>query len=694
MKTLRLILITILCVTGFSTMQAAPVDTGTARSAAYRFMLTRPGFSALRPEEVRLAFTSAQLDGSNENGFYAFSVGDHGFVIVAADNRSTPVLAYSTTSALTPDDMPPVTRELLHGYHSTVSQQLGHEATCPEKAEQWNALLDGQHVKMAKSANTVEPLIKTTWNQSPYYNKFCPIDTTTYMQSVTGCVATAMAQIIRYWEWPKNGYGVCAYTHYMFGYLQTDFSKTNYDFQKMPVALSKNSDTDEVNAVAKLMSDCGIGVAMGYSPFGSGAWVLETAGGEYSAEYVMRHYYGYVRTDGTYKDRNPSVWQKRVKNDLDNGCPLLFSATKPSEGGHAFICDGYDDKGLFHFNWGWGGKHDGYYLMDSAYGFNVYQAAIFGLMPPTKLDSYNIVLFSNILPSSDTIACDEPFEVRVAVQNNGNKPFFGDFRLVLQNSQTSENVEVFDTISYLNDPLAAESHTQNPFVFHGRLSNLLTNNYNLRLQYRDTNADEWLNVNEIGNFSNLRSIRFEGGSSSTQIDKITDVTTFTAHIEASLQKACSETVTMKAIQYRQSGTSSFSTVKDTSSGDSIRVNLTNLKHDTPYEVQSYIMVKSGGTFKTYTSELKSFRTLLSDAVPNTGKQNVRIAPNPSHGTVSIATEGKKFQLEIRNVTGQCLHRQTLNGNQTEINLENLPKGLYFFILENGTEKIIDKIVLE
>ena len=694
MKTLRLSLIIILCLTGLDTIKALPVDTTSAKTAACRFMRTRSGCEHLQLKDFRFAFTSAQLTGDTANGFYAFNAGDHGFVIVSADDRISPVLAYSTTDTLHMPEMAAPVREMFGNYHDQIISRTENMTEAAENtAHQWEMLRSGAATICAGRASGVQPLITTTWDQSPYYNMYCPYDSAWQGHAVTGCVATAMAQVIRYWQWPKQGYGTCAYTHYKYGYLQTDYSKNGYNYANMPEKLNKNSSSVQMDAVARLMADCGIGVGMGYSPTGSGSQVLEEVGGQYSAEFVMRNYFGYVNGEGVYKYLIPSIWLKKVRTDLENGIPLLFRASKAGEGGHCFICDGYDDMGLFHFNWGWSGHNDGFYLMDSAYGFNIYQAAIFGLIPPTKLNSHHIVMFSDIVTNSDTIYCDEAFTVRVTVQNNGNKPFFGEFRMVLQNGQTSETVAVFDTLSLWKQPLNAEN-ASSPMTFHGRLKQLMTNNYNFRLQFRDTNSEEWVNVPEIGNFSNKHSIRFEGGSSSTFIDTVTDITATSADVRAEIGTACSETLTLKAIQYRKSGTSSFSTVRDTSMGTTIHVSLNKLAPNTTYDIQSYIMVRAEGTSKTYTSELRQFTTLQGDAIGQPQEREFRIRPNPAQDHFVVETDGKPARLEIRNLLGQQVCTMTLTGEKTSVSTDHLPRGVYFILIENDTRKIAEKIILK
>ena len=694
MKTIRL-LTAILFLCNIGCMQAAPIDTNTAKKVALTFMQSRPGCSGLQAEDIRLAFTSAQMVNSTGNGFYAFHAGRHAFVIVSADDKAAPILAYSTTSPLSFQDLSPEIRKVFSSYHSAVEQQaLSAQEVSVSTQTCWDLLASGQPLMHTQATAGVQPLIKTQWNQSPYYNKYCPLDSDTYSNAITGCTATGMAQIIRYWEYPRHGYGKCAYTHEKYGYMEVDYGKADYRYEDMPAKLDYNSSEKEIDAVARLMADCGIGVAMDYSPYGSGAAVLEQSGGEYSAEYVLKNYFGYVCGEGSKKQYEPLTWQKRIRKELDNQRPVLFAGWG-KEGGHCFICDGYDDQGLFHFNFGWQGQHDGFYLMDSAYEFPYYQQAIFGLTPPNRINSHHIVMYSDWTVSSDTLRCGEDFNVRINVRNNGNKPFLGVFRLILENSQTHAVVAVFDTLSCLEQPLDGESTLAEAMTFHGKLEKLLNDNYNFRLQYRDTNADEWTLVPRIGNYTNIKSIRFDGGETTTSLDSVSSITARSAEVLAHVESGCSETVIMKAIQYKKSSTSAFTTVKDTSAGPAIRVLLDRLEAGTTYDVQSYVMVQTDATYKTYTSEKMTFTTARADGLDESCGDGIHISPNPSKGMVHIeAPEMPDGHIRVINPLGQQLKQAQLKDGRAELELENLPKGFYFISLEKNGRKIVQKIILE
>lgn len=699
MKFIHLISLLLIVTLPMHTAKAAPVDLHTAQTVALTFMQGHPGYSTLQRSDIRLAFTSAQLEKSEHNAFYAFHTGSHGFVIVSANDDRYPILAYSTTSSLTLQSMPDHIREMFSTYHDRTQATAEKHSAEPAVTALWDLLASGQVIPATQSANEVRPLIETTWNQSPYYNKFCPYDSNAYTNAVTGCVATAMAQLIRYWKYPERGFGSCAYTHYKYGYLETHYDKT-YQYDSMPIALNGYSSTAQVDAVARLMSDCGVGVGMGYSPTGSGSQVLEEDGKEYSAEYVLRNNFGYVNGEGCYKYTTLTTWYKNVKNDLDNGRPILFRGTKLEDGGHCFICDGYDGQGLYHFNWGWGGQMDGYYLLDSAYGFNIYQGAIFHLMPPYLLNTYHLVLYSDLQTSSDTLYCGQDFSIQVDVLNNGGKPFSGYFRLCLLNGQSMEVVNVFDTVSCLQQPLTNGSHFSTPLTFRGNMQSLNTANYVFRLFYKDTTSDlnqqEWIPVTEIGDFRNTKSIRFEGGQSNTHIDSVCNITANSAFVRYQVEGSCSETVILQGVQYKKSTSSSYNSVKAVNEDSETGILLTGLQASTSYDVRAYAMVQTGSIYKTIYSEKTTFVTEADEtSVTACSDENIRIYPNPSDGRFFIETpeERGSWTIEVWNTLGQKVHTALLPKGKTCLSAETWPKGLYIIHLQNETFQKTEKITI-
>ena len=234
------------------------------------------------------------------------------------------------------------------------------------------------------------PLCKTQWSQDAPYNDECP-KPMREDKCYTGCVATAMAQVMRYHNWPASGEGTVSYKwDYGHKTLKADFSEIPFEWSSMLNNYHEESYTaEEATAVAQLMKACGYSVQMSYSTSASGAMSQYIAGalGKYfkydkgTMRYVMRDYYSLAE------------WEEMIYNSLKNYGPVILDG-QSNQGGHSFVCDGYDKDGYFHINWGWGGVSDGYYLLsvldpynqgiggsgDNS-GFNFMQDAIIGITP-------------------------------------------------------------------------------------------------------------------------------------------------------------------------------------------------------------------------------------------------------------------------------------------------------------------------
>ena len=334
--------------------------------------------------------------------FYIFTRGnDNGFVIVAADDCVQPILGYSTNSRfITP--LPDHVFSFLNRYEQEISYYKGNNISATSEITQlWETLLDGTYTP--KLTTVVAPLLSTTWDQAPYYNNLCPTGANGE-HAVTGCVATATAQVMKYWNWPINGVGNHSYTDVNFGPQSADFSATTYNWLQMPNELNESSTPAQVNAVATLMYHIGVAVEMGYgfaSTGGSGA-ATNSFGSSYpSAENALKNYFKYENDlQSISKNDVPEVdWISTLKNELDAERPVIESGSGDG-GGHAFVCDGYDDNNQFHINWGWGGLCDGYFAHNAlnpsevgiggniSFSFNDRVAIIVGIKP---LGEYHVV---------------------------------------------------------------------------------------------------------------------------------------------------------------------------------------------------------------------------------------------------------------------------------------------------------------
>ena len=322
--------------------------------------------------------------------FYLFDIKGGGFVIVSADYRVQPILGYSLGSSIDVDKLPSNCAAWLDSYDKQIRAAM-EDASLPVHSG-W------QEQGTSKSGvdgydSIVGPLLTTTWDQLPYYNNLCPM----YHgeRTLTGCVATAMAQIMKYWNWPDTG--VSQHSYYTpHGELSANF-ETAYDWANMPIELTSSSSPAQVAAVATLMYHCGVSVNMQYGTLadgGSGSYDIMHNNSLYypCAENALRTYFKYSpELTGVMRlYSTDDEWEAMVKNEIDHRRPILYSGTDPI-GGHQFVCDGYDTNGFFHFNWGYSGSGDGYFTLEALnpldYDFNINQHAVFGIAPDTLFGS-------------------------------------------------------------------------------------------------------------------------------------------------------------------------------------------------------------------------------------------------------------------------------------------------------------------
>ena len=345
-------------------LMAHPVDVETAKQLGGKYMAANHRSTSA----LTLAYTEKAEDGLNV--CYVFNSQSKGFVIVAADDRMKPILGYSTESSfnlVASEEGPQVFFDAYRCDLQTAIRQNLEQS--PEVAEQWQSLAENGTVS-TRGNRTIGPLCTSTWHQTQLYNDQCPEDPEGYNGHVkSGCVANAMAQIMRYWEWPKTGVG--SHSYYCYGYgstsygtLSANFGEAEYHYEFMPDFLDYTSPQYEVDAVALLEYHAGVSVEMSYGPNASGAYTEDAVD-------ALIQYFRYAnnasRVDRDYY--TDPQWIEMLITEIDNGRPMLYSAysyTKDgTRGGHAFVCDGYDDNQFFHFNWGWQGFDNGFYSINA-----------------------------------------------------------------------------------------------------------------------------------------------------------------------------------------------------------------------------------------------------------------------------------------------------------------------------------------
>ena len=316
-----------------------------------------------------------------------------GFVVMAADDAVPPVLAYSPDTPF-PATPHPALRAWLASYEAQINDATERELPV---AAGWDSAGNGTDSSVPHATSHIGAMVTTMWNQSDPYNVRCPYDSARNERTVVGCVATAMAQIMKYWNHPLCGEGSHSYTYRSYGTLSADFGATSYIWEYMPPVLTNASQPTSRETLQTLSFHCGVAVNMMYGPSstgGSGAY-------SHNVPAALATFFKYKPTMA-YRERgdfSDSVWVEMILADLNARRPIYYSG-RDSSGGHAFVLDGADTLGRYHFNFGWGGYGDGYYRIDNiapggggagsnrSNTFNLAQAAIFGIEPiPQQYDT-------------------------------------------------------------------------------------------------------------------------------------------------------------------------------------------------------------------------------------------------------------------------------------------------------------------
>lgn len=339
----RLFLLGMLLITGWC-MHAAQLT----ESEAYRIAQKCNRSLAATPWKQKAPGT---VEVAPDAEYYVFNASQNqGYVIVSGEDSLTELVGYSDSGTIDMDNLPDNLSSWLEAYAEYVKAVRRSEAE-PFK----NNLL--------ASYPTIRPLLgEIQWNQSMPYNDMCPYDSEAGERCPSGCVATALAQIMKYWEWPVNGVGSYSYTS-NYGVLSADFTKT-YQWDKMRDTYTSYYDEDwnivnewtqeEGDAVAQLMADLGVALEMGYAPGGSGS-------NDIMVERAMRNHFRYEVENHPRLSMASSEFVDLLVTELRQSRPVYFSGGSASGSGHAFVVDGCNSDGYFHVNWGWGGMSNGYF---------------------------------------------------------------------------------------------------------------------------------------------------------------------------------------------------------------------------------------------------------------------------------------------------------------------------------------------
>lgn len=670
-----------------------------------------------------------------EVAYYIFNINDgNGFIIVSAEDAAEPILGGSDKGYYDWNNMPSNVAFWMQHYIKQISaiRRLGLSATA-DIASQWQENLTGTYLQSNRKmvVTSVNPLLTTTWDQTQYYDALCPGG------SITGCVATAMSQIMKYWSYPPHGIGTSYYTEETpydnenYGVLSANYRITDYDWSAMPAKVTSNNP-----AVASIMYQSGVSVDMDYSPSISGSFVT-TIDNPVCAQTSLITYFGYdPNTIQGLEQSNYSVsaWSALLENELNNNRVILYAGTG-IQGGHAWVLDGYNNSGLFHMNWGWSGGYDNYYNLDNlnpgGTPLDSDEEAVIGIEPPSTFPSFTAYPLSGCKGMSVTFTDHSMYYGNDSITT---------WQWTFPGGNPATSTKRNPTVTYSKEgaynvtETAKSSSGSNTVTVNGYITVLDDTNLPLKQGFETGlfPPSHW-SINNPNNYPATWQIAEKGGYGKSthsmyfpNCDQVTSIRgqrsqiyspiyTFPMHYNpilamwfdvayAPVSSSQSDTL---AIYYSLDCGQTFSLIylkggMTLATADSVKSNKDNLdalgcfspsdaqwRTDTLYlpqaiNGQSSVLFsfenRSGDGSNLYIDNVNIPAKPLS-VEEITSLNSINVFPNPSKGIFNfqLYEESDKWSVEVYNVLGKKIYSQySILYPQYSVDLNNQPAGIYFY----------------
>lgn len=501
----------VLCGAAGTTL-AGPVGSQEALEIAKQFYLSKLGASgqAKAPADIDFTIAFDSNDGATADGvrkakavtgdptYYVVNAGASGYVVVSGDDEALPVLGYTLDGTIDAGNLPVNLRDWLDFYDNEIN------ALRADTREQGLAV-NPVTSPTDQYKTVIYPLLgDIKWNQDGPYNGQCPEYNNA--RTVTGCLATAIGQVLRYYRYPTTATGSVNYTTEELGLqVRVNYDGVTYDYDKMLPNYGVTPGTAEERAeVAKFLYHIGALAKMNYMPASMGG----SGANNYDLIDGLIEHFGYSNRMNLINRFNTSTedWHAAIQQELAAGRPVFHTGS--GDGGHAFVCDGYDGAGMYHFNWGWGGTSDGYFVLSSlvpttqgiggnTMGFDYMQSIITNLQPASAGDidaRTELALFDlegdGLTPSKTDAALGETISLSFSVMTSGPFTFTGFVGAIVLDDNGNVVEELGRTMlsglrgGYYRDNLSLRSSFP---------STLADGTYRLTLGYKETKFqdDEW-----------------------------------------------------------------------------------------------------------------------------------------------------------------------------------------------------------
>ncbi len=632
------------------------------------------------------------VDNGQDELLYIFNA-ENAFAVVSGDRSAQPVLAYIDHQLYNDGDAVAPFQMWIDHYANQIAQIKREHIVQPQPAALWEAILSG--APAFRTGDSIAPLMLSRWDQGEYYNYYCPRDPAGQNgRVVTGCVATAMAQLMYYFRFPESGVGSYSYTDENYGVQSADYGNAHYDYNAMcDVPTCINTE------ISKLIYHCGVGVDMHYSPSGSGM-------NNHSAARVLRTFFKYSpETEYLFRDSTNLNWDSVIVSHLQRRIPMYYAGwSVPDINGHGFICDGYktvNDAYYFHFNFGWSGHMDGYFYTNSlfvgSYNFNLAQELIINAYPDTTQYAY---------PAPQPLTGITTLTAREGTFTDGS-PDYG------------------------NCP-AGMDYTWHIAPVVSNLTHVA-----LYLYYDLAEGDTlWITNPDVNTFemrtADTGTLYVDWGTTELTVNLIThssESAGFRAHYTADQEVFCSKTKSFSSVtghiedgsgaaDYNNLSFCKFKIVLGPYSAISVHINSLDLEEGHDFLSFYDNTISDASHYLTLTGQLTDTdivfdtRRLLiyletNESVTGDGfsldyegghvgidghDNALSLYPNPANDRVVLDCAEPIRSVEIRNAEGRIVYAGTPEADRAEIRIGQLPAGIYLLTARTETSVITKKVV--
>jgi len=661
--------------------------------------------------DLTLVYTETK---DNQAIFYAFNINnDKGFIIVSADDATKPILGYSYEGPYAVENAPIAFKGFIDHFAAQIKFEKSNQFVADKKVQKmWTDLEYTTENKANIKSGTpiVQPLMLVTWDQGFPYNEQCPTVTTggSGGHVYVGCVATAMCQVMKYYNYPSTGES--SHTNYNwnnggFGNKTVNFATQTYNWENMP--LKANGSNAEM---AKINYHAGVAVDMHWGADGSGSQTANIAT-------ALKNFFKYSTSLSVISKSNETTWRNTLKAQFDLGRPVVYSGSPASGAGHAWNSDGYDDADFLHMNWGWGGSNNGYFETNNismnvleggaALELNYSQQAIINIYPKTGYPVY-CTGSRTINGEQGTLedgSSNENYQNGVDCQYYIN-PACGsyvDIKFDRFKLAAGDVVKIYDGATINSSNLLAQYTTTNPPTTSTISSNLGNGILIHFTSDGSENAEGWdLSYTSKYCISNLditdASGSFTDGSNSCQYKN-------NVQCKWTIQPTNASSITINFNEFNLASDGSdwvkvYKNATTPTTNEVAKYSATNLP-TTPLIVDAPIAVVR---FYTNTAEFgngwaATYTSTITGIDQQPAINNLAIYPNPTNESVNIEFDSdinQNLNIRIYNLIGEKLYTENFEGTNGRlsktINLSSFSNGVYVLQINGAKNIITEKIV--